>query len=413
MPRNNDHPFEVVIVGGGVAGLEAAAALRALAGSRVRVKLIEPNAEFVYRPMSVAEPFNAGEARRYPLDRIAQDLGFELLSDSVDSVAPTSQHVFLEQSGDDASYDGLLIALGARPEPAWEHVLTFSGPRDVAQMRNLVDEVAQGSTQSVAFVVPPGTTWPLPMYELALMLAARAHDTGRDLEIAIFTPERDPLEVVGRDASRQVARDLDAAGIRVARSNDVEVTAAGDILIPGEEWPLRYERVVAVPRLAGNAPRGVPVDENGFVPIDAHGRVQGAVHVYAAGDCTNYPVKQGGLAAQQADAAAEVIARRAGAPVEPRRFPEVLRVQLFSGGPRRFMRRDLASRGTSGADASESALWWPASKIAGAYLSPYLASLEPAPTAPPARTTPDTALDHDSVRTVAPTAWIEESPYGE
>ena len=50
---------------------------------------------------------------------------------------------------------------------------------------------------------------------------------------------------------------------------------------------------------------------------DVHGRVIGAPDVYAAGDVTAFAVKQGGIACQQADAAAEHIAARAGADVEP------------------------------------------------------------------------------------------------
>jgi sulfide:quinone oxidoreductase len=49
--------FDVVIAGGSVAALEAALALGDLAGYRIRTTLIAPNAEFVYRPMTVREPF--------------------------------------------------------------------------------------------------------------------------------------------------------------------------------------------------------------------------------------------------------------------------------------------------------------------------------------------------------------------
>src|SRR3954469_21682495 len=60
----DEQPLQVLVVGGGVAGLETVMALRALAGSRVRIKLLTPDAEFVYRAMSVAEPFEAGSAKR-------------------------------------------------------------------------------------------------------------------------------------------------------------------------------------------------------------------------------------------------------------------------------------------------------------------------------------------------------------
>jgi 2-polyprenyl-6-methoxyphenol hydroxylase-like FAD-dependent oxidoreductase len=56
-------PLQVLIAGAGVAGLEAALALDALAGEAVAVTLLDPAEHFEYRPMAVAEPFSLGHAR--------------------------------------------------------------------------------------------------------------------------------------------------------------------------------------------------------------------------------------------------------------------------------------------------------------------------------------------------------------
>jgi sulfide:quinone oxidoreductase len=368
-------PLEVVIVGGGVAGLETVMALRAVAGGRVAITLVTPEDEFVYRPLSVGEPFGLGAPLRHPLDQVARDFDVELVHDELEWVATQGERVFT-RGGDEIAYDALVLAMGARREPAWDHVLTFGGPRDSEAMRALVDEVERGEVASVAFVVPEGVTWPLPLYELALLLAKRTSEKGLDADLAVFTPEREPLHIFGRDASRDVAGQLEAAGVRVARGAKVEVTPDGDLVTPHEEWPLRFERVVAVPRLHGPAPHGIPHDGDGFIPIDAHGMVHGVQHVYAAGDGTTYPVKHGGIASQQADAVAELIAKRAGAGIEPRPFRPVLRAQLLTGGDPRYLRADLSSRATEHSQASETPLWWPVAKIAGAHLAPYLAAQE-------------------------------------
>ena len=370
--------MEVVVIGGGVAGLETAAALLTVAGPRVRVRVIEPNSQFVYRPMAVAEPFGLGEARRYNLERIATDLGFELVHGTVDWVASSAQRVLL-RDGRELAYDALVVALGARPQPAWDHTLTFGGPRDVRTMRALVDEVAEGRTQSVAFVVPRGVTWPLPLYELALMTARTAEEAGREAEIALFTPEAEPLGMLGHEASLDVAEELHAAGVRYRCREPVDVTYDGGVSIPAEEVTVEFDRVVAVPQLKGPGLRGVPHDVYGFIPIDAHGRVRGADHLYAAGDCTDYPIKQGGIATQQADAVADSVAKVAGAGIEPRRFPEVIRAQLLTGTGARFLRGDREPRATHLSKGSGTPLWWPAVKIAGAHLAPYLASLDDRP----------------------------------
>ena len=119
----------------------------------------------------------------------------------------------------------------------------------------------------------------------------------------------------------------------------------------------------------------MPRDATGFVPTDPHGRVPGVHDVYAAGDLTAFPIKQGGLAAQQADAVAETIAAAAGVPLEPRPFRPVLRALLLTGGGPAFLRVELSGGHGETSEASEEALWWPPGKIVGRYLAPFLAEL--------------------------------------
>ncbi|MEA2428336.1 MAG: sulfide:quinone oxidoreductase [Thermoleophilaceae bacterium] len=367
-------PLEVVIVGGGVAGLEVLMALRAHAGPRVNITLVSPGRDFVYRPLSVGEAFGVSEARRYPLDRIAEHFAAGLVNDELEWAATSNDSVFL-RGGGELPYDALVLALGAHPAPAWEHVVTFTDSRHTEALREVLADAVSGDAESIAFVMPEGPTWPLPLYELALMTARHSRAAGAHTRIAIFTPEAEPLAVFGPRASADVAAALDEAGVTVARATTVDVTPDGDIVIPNEETPVHFERVVSVPRLAGPAPRGIPCDEHGFIPVDPHGLVRGREHVYAAGDGTDYPVKHGAIATQQADAVAEVIAKRAGAGIDPRPMRAVLRAELFTGAPdRHFLRADLGSRATPVSEASAAPAWWPASKVAGQFLAPYLAA---------------------------------------
>src|SRR5215208_1820355 len=118
-------PAEVLIVGGGVAALETMMALRDLAGDRVRVTLVAPEPDFVYRPMAVAEPFGLGEAGRFPLQRIARDFGVELVQAGVAAVEARARRVVLT-GGDALSYEhALVLAPGARMLPAFDEALTF------------------------------------------------------------------------------------------------------------------------------------------------------------------------------------------------------------------------------------------------------------------------------------------------
>jgi sulfide:quinone oxidoreductase len=397
--------LKVLVAGGGVAGLETVMALRSLAGSRVEIALVTPEREFVYRPLSVGEPFELGPARRYPLDRIADDFSVELIQEKIAWVTPSSGSAFLA-GGEELPYDALVVALGAHARAAWPHVPTFRGPPDVELVRGLVGEVDRGEVESFAFVVPPGVTWPLPLYEIALLMADRARGAGVDVRLSIFTPEREPLGVFGREASAELRKLLDEAGVELARGAPVEVTSDNDLVIPHEETPMRFERVLAIPVLSGPALHGVPCDGSGFIPIDSHGLVRGVNHVYAAGDGTDFPIKQGGIAAQQADAVAEVIAKRAGAAIDPRPLRPVLRAQVLAGATTRFLRGEHDARHGGISEASDKPLWWPAGKIAGAHLGPYLAAQDATIETVEAEVDPG-----DGLRTI--TTWIEEGPYGE
>jgi sulfide:quinone oxidoreductase len=158
------------------------------------------------------------------------------------------------------------------------------------------------------------------------------------------------------------------------------------VLAPGRS--IDVDRVVAMPRAVGPGIEGVATDAHGFIVADRHGKVEGAERVWAAGDGIAFPIKQGGLAAQQADAAAESIAALAGADVDPQPFHPVLRGMLLTGGGRRWMRHDIAGGGDDAATGVQ-ALWWPPTKIAGRYLSPYLAARDEAAVTGEAPAVPD------------------------
>jgi len=89
----------------------------------------------------------------------------------------------------------------------------------------------------------------------------------------------------------------------------------------------------------------VPRDEQDFIPIDEHARVEGMAHVYAAGDVANFPFKHGGLAAQQADAAADAMLAELGLPIVPRPFDPFVQGVLFTDSEPAYMQAQLAPGG--------------------------------------------------------------------
>jgi len=379
-------PFRALIVGGGVAALEAALALRELAGERVAVTVLAPEPEFVDRAMRVREPFAYAAAHHYPLDEIAHDLGAELIADAFAWLDAPARQVHTE-NGRTLEYDALLLAMGARPRAAFAHGVTIDDRILDEQLHGLVCDVEGGYVGSIAFVAPPAPSWPLPIYELALMTADRAYDMWSGVAITVVTPEDAPLAAFGRAASDAVTRLLEDRGITVIPSAQAGVPANGRVAIEPGRRVLPVDRVVALPRLYGPSTPGVPrKGAGGFIPIDAHCRVRRLQDVFAAGDATDFPIKHGAVAAQQANAAAEAIAALAGAPITPRPFDPELRALLLGGDqPLYLSARVVGGRG-SRCQISERPLWSPPSKIAARYLAPYLASRDRAVDRTPALT---------------------------
>jgi sulfide:quinone oxidoreductase len=354
-------PLHVVVAGGGVAAVEAVLALRDLGRERVAITLVAPAPEFEVRALRTAEPFAADHVRRRSLAELAQDAGAELVADVVTSVDPERRAVRLS-SGRALGYDALVLALGARRRPAFARALTFTGDEPSTALNGLLADLEEGWTRSVAFVVPPGATWPLPLYELALQTAGDVTGMGAGVTLRIVTPERAPLAVFGAEASAAVQTLLDEAGVGFVGDTYVSADEHGRLLDAPLGLPLNDERTVALPIMEGPALPGIPSDGAGFIPVDEHGAVRGLTGVFAAGDGTTYPIKQGGLACQQADAIAAVLAARAGADVTPAPFRPVLRAQLMTGF-RTATQLDGAPR---------PALWSAARKVDGKYLSAWI-----------------------------------------
>ena len=341
----------VIVAGGGVAGLEAVLALHAEAGDRVEITLLEPSIELVDRPMLVARPFAAGHAERTPIARIIGPTGATHRRESLASVDTDAQTV-TTSGGDTLSYDSLVLALGANPVPAYPHATTFS-TADPDAIAGLLRDLDEGYSSSVAFVIPPGPVWPFPAYELALMTAREAYGMDQDVRVEVVTPEPRALEAFGATVSEAVDDLLRGHGVTL-------ITGSG-----GGLDDLGVERIVVLPRLEGRHVQGVPQDEHGFIAVDEHCAVRGVEGVYAAGDGVAFGVKLGSLAAEMADAAAEHIAHRAGADIDPEPFVPVLRGKLLTGGAPRSFRGDATE-----SQAADHILWWPPAKVAARHLAP-------------------------------------------
>jgi sulfide:quinone oxidoreductase len=382
----------VVIAGAGIAGLEALLALRTLAGDRVAISLLAPEAQMLYRPVTVGEAFGRSEARSFSVEDITSEHDVAFVLDTITGVdAPA--HEAHTASGGSVRYDALIIAAGARPAAVLPGALTFTGRAEVPALRALLDDLVAGRVGSVAFTLTRPQAWSLPLYELAVMTAGHLREHGSAATITVVTPEVAPLELFGAEGERALAPLLMDLGIRLRTLCLPAAVKHHELMLVGGASVLT-ERVVTLPELRGPAIEGLPCDEHGFLPVDAHGRVRDVPDVYAAGDVTTFPLKQGGLAAQQADVVATTIASLAGAPVREEPFRPVVRGLLITGGAPFYLRAEpqrqyrpssVAIDATrrrppthaSSSEASDQALWWPPAKVAARYLAPYLVGARP------------------------------------
>ncbi len=364
----------VLIAGGGVAALETALALRELARDRVELELLSSAEHFVYRPHQVLEPFRLEPAERIPWTEITAELGVHRIPHDL-HVVDSEASAVRTTAGFWHPYDALVVAVGAIAHQALPGAVTIGAPGASYALRRLLSRVQIGATRDLVFVAPPDCSWTIALYELALLSAEAAAGAGAHPVFTIVTAERAPLAVLGPEATNLVRELLDRAEIELV-TGCVATRFEHRRLITDAAQEIVAEAAIALPHLSGPTLGGLPHRPGGFLTTDGDGLVLGEDYIYAAGDATDQVIKQGGLAAQQADAAARAIATRAGASIAPAHVAPVLRATLLTGRGPRYLRRELRG-GPDAVTVTEiagDAPWWPATKVVGRYLAPYLAT---------------------------------------
>jgi sulfide:quinone oxidoreductase len=359
----------VLIAGGGVGGLEALLMVRRLLGERVRPVVLAPEAEFTYRQYAVAEPFSYGEVARFDLGDLVANAGGRLRHDALSGVNVEEKIAFTE-AGAEIHFDALVIAVGAEAVNALPGALTYRGPASNADVHSAALAMDRGEISRLAFAVPASAHWSLPLYELALLAAAHLTDIGdRPDGVHLVTAETEPLAAFGTRVGQRVRTELDRAGVKLHSGvAPARMTVDGLSLMDGSVIPC--DRTIALPRLEVSPLGGIEQGPHGFISTDARMRIGGSEDIYAIGDASWFPIKQGGLAAQQADVAAKAIAARLGATAEDEPFRPELRAALLTADGPIYLR---SGEEHEPAAISDAPLWWPPTKVAGRLLAPFIA----------------------------------------
>lgn len=343
-PGSTVEAREVLVVGGGIAGIEALMALADLGDNRLRLHLVADRTSFGLPPQSLGVPWGS-PLLELGLEQLCRAFGARFTLGRVTGVDTGAREAFTADGGT-LAYDELLLTPGATPGFAYDATTTLG-------FGALPEALASEAGGSVEVLVPAGASWTLPAYQLALLAAGN----GRD--VRVLTAEEAPLEAFGTGTRAMVGELLERHGVAVETER-------------AESRPSLADTVVALPLLAGPALAGLARDAHGFLRVDARSSVLGCEHVRAAGDATDHPIKQGGLAAQQADIAALEVVRACGGTVAPLAYAPTLRGKLTAhDGEELYLRRAL--NGLDTGRASRDPLWQPPDAICAWRLARWLA----------------------------------------
>jgi sulfide:quinone oxidoreductase len=372
MRSGSSEPSKVAIIGGGVAALEAMIALDAMSYAGVDVHLFSPQPRFVLKPLAVSSGFGRGELLSFDLDKLAATARATFHNAAVEEVDPGERVLRIAEDGPEGesqfAYDFLIAAQGTQPVESVPGATTYRWSagneileRELAPLRDL-------EAPKVIVTLPEQGSWPLPTYELALMIAS---DLGPGASITVVTPETAPLEMFGKGDAEKVAAVLAKQGVDLITGVAPSEFSDG-ALGTSDGRRIDADMVIALPLLTGRRIPGLPTDGSGFIPVDDFGRIEGLAREFAAGDVTSFPVKFGGLAAEQADIVAASIGKEARGGPAPAPFRPVYRGVMVTA--------EGAIGLGPGVDNSDPYGWNPAEKIYGRYLSPVLKAADPATT---------------------------------
>ncbi len=395
----------VCVVGGGTAGLEGLLLAHRQLGSAADLCLIAPEREFRYRPMTPDSLFRPAKERGLAIVDIVSEVGSRWVADRA-VLVDEAQRSVVTRDGETVTFDFLLLAVGARPRRALRQGCLWARGDDPVFLDQILGELAAGTVRSVAVVVPRGARWPIPAYELALVLAWTVGGTAA--HITLITTEPEPLGALGAAAAEAVAHELEAAGVELITGVEV-IDAVGDdatrsdlanvILVPelqadaadaligrpsgsarGQphaDSTRAFDRLIALPTVDGPSLAGVATDGAGFIEVDTTLKVWGSERAWAAGACVAAGLEHSALAARQADAAIAAIAEQCTDGVAadltiPSGAPELTGMLLIG-------QRDawLAENPVGTREPSTRCLWWPPGRAVGQMLAQHIAAWDP------------------------------------
>lgn len=293
---------QVVILGGGFAGVAAGLRLRRLLNHHVAITLIDKNPFHLFTP-SLYEVATSES----PKKNIAIPFGtifgrhITIIKDAVEEIHPHSHTVALRNNGT-IEYDYLIVALGSQPAyysiPGLkEHSIAFKSLRDAVAIKEKIkslcckDGVCHRKTQLV--IGGGGFAGTELAEELLTYKDKIAKENGLDkncLEITIIQGSERLLKELDPHVSQIATKRMTGAPVKLAFGG--HITRVDDRLVytdDGKSYP--YEILIWTGGVEANslpARSGLPCNKRGQLQVNNYLQVEGYQNIFASGDIAGF-----------------------------------------------------------------------------------------------------------------------------
>lgn len=306
----------VVVLGGGVGGVVAAHDLRRQLKDRARIVLVDRNPQQSFAPsyLWVMTGERSPAAITRDLTSLARK-GIEVLIGDVRTIDVERRRVLVGEQ--ELAFEYLIVALGAEliPDalPGLERAHTYYQLAGAVRLREALETFEGGRIALLVAGLP--YKCPAAPYEGAMLLESyflRRHKR-HHVEIAVYTPEPQPMPVAGRALGQAVQELLAHKGIAFHPNRQVSAVETNEVrFADGGAAP--YDLLIAVP-----PHRAPPVvvdagltDESGWIAVDQYTLETTHESVFAIGDVTRISLPDGMAlpkAGVFAHAQAQIVAR--------------------------------------------------------------------------------------------------------
>lgn len=332
----------ILIIGGGFAGLVAAEQLAGKLNSTHQITLLSPSRKFTFYPALVQLAFGDVQSAEITVDLATKlkELGVRYIHGELISIDKHGRTA--EVAGDDLrgeiAYDYVLFALGRRL--ATEKVAGFFeyshhllGTTAAMKFGSAVGEFKLGD---IVLGLCPGGRLPVPVCETAFALARKFESRVNDgsVRIKVIFPGSLSDAFGGADLHKQLEAAFQRHKINVLYDIPI-ATITGEAVLSSDKHEIHHDLLMLVPPFRGQAildDLGI-TDGEDFIKVDDLMKVHGMENAYAAGDLVAFSgPKFAHMAVRQAGvAAANIIAELEGRTPETTYYHEIATI-IDAGG---------------------------------------------------------------------------------